>query len=264
MPEGHTIHRAALRLRTVLLDQPLERVQARGAKLVEARAAPKLDGAIVTGIEARGKHLLVHVDRGLTIHSHLRMDGVWHLYRVGEPWKRARVRAWLVLGSGEWDAVNFDGPILELHHTDRLDLVHSLATLGPDVLADEFDGHEYLRRMRRDDAREIGDALLDQSLVAGIGNIYKSETLMLALVDPFRPVGDLDDETLLRIRETATRIMRDGVLDARAITWKGPGPPGRWVYSRAGQRCRRCGGLIQSHAQGENQRTTYWCPRCQR
>ncbi|MCB0877731.1 MAG: Fpg/Nei family DNA glycosylase [Thermoleophilia bacterium] len=263
MPEGHTIHRAARRLRSVLQDRPLERVDARGAHLVEAGASELLRGAVVTGVEARGKHLLVHVDRGVTIHSHLRMDGVWHLYRAGERWRKARRRAWLVLGSGGWDAVNFDGPILQLHRTDELDLVPSLAQLGPDVLVEPFDDAEYLRRMRLDGERELGDAIMDQRLVAGIGNIYKAESLFLARVDPWRRVNDVSDDELVRIRETATRIMHDGVLDARAITYRGPGPEGKWAYGRAGRPCRRCGGPIEARAQGEHQRTTSWCPRCQ-
>jgi endonuclease-8 len=266
VPEGHTIHRAARRLRSILAGNRLERVEVRGQHLVAAKARERLLGATVTDVEARGKHLLVHVaaEDGLTIHSHLRMDGVWHLYRVRDPWKRARRRAWLVLGSGEWDAVNFDGPILGLHRTDELEhLVPSLAALGPDVLGDGFDEAEYLRRMRRDGDRELGDALLDQSIVAGIGNIYKSEALALTRTSPWRRVRDLDDATLLRVRETATRIMRDGVLDARAITWKGPGPAGQWAYGRAGRPCRSCRQPIASRPQGANQRTTYWCARCQ-
>lgn len=264
MPEGHTIHRAARRLRSILDGNELDRVEARGVHLVEARAAEQLRGATVTGVEARGKHLLVHVDRGLTVHSHLRMDGVWHLYRDGERWRKSRRRAWLVLGAGEWDAVNFDGPILQLHRTDRLDLVPSLAQLGPDVLVDPFDDGDYLRRMRSDGSREVGDAVLDQRLVAGIGNIYKNESLFVARVDPWRRIEDLADDDLVRVREVATRLMHDGVLDARAITYRGPGPAGRWAYGRAGLPCRRCSGPITSKPQGVNQRTTYWCADCQR
>jgi endonuclease VIII len=264
MPEGHTIHRAARRLRSVLQDNELQRVQARGAHLVESRAEERLLGTTVTDVQARGKHLLVHVDAGWTVHSHLRMDGIWHLYRRGERWRRNRRRAWLVLGAGDWDAVNFDGPILQLHRTADLERIPALAQLGPDVLATDFDEDEYLRRMRRDDpAREIGDAIMDQRLVCGIGNIYKSESLFLAGVDPWRRLDALDDDELRRIREVATRIMLDGVLDARAITYRGPGPPGRWAYGRGGQPCRRCMSPIRSAAQGADQRTTFWCADCQ-
>jgi endonuclease-8 len=264
MPEGHTIHRAARRLRSVLAGNALERVQVRGAHLLEAHAEQRLAGTVVSDVEARGKHLLVHTGDGWTIHSHLRMDGVWHLYRRGDRWRKARRRAWLVLGAGEWDAVNFDGPILQLLRTDELGQVPSLAQLGPDVLIEPFDDAEYVRRMRSDAARELGDAIMDQRLIAGIGNIYKSESLFLARIDPWRRVQDVTDDELLRIRETATRIMKDGVLDARAITFRGPGTPGRWAYGRSGAPCRRCSRPIESAPQGEHQRTTYWCARCQR
>jgi endonuclease-8 len=191
------------------------------------------------------------------------MDGVWHLYRRGERWRKSRTRAWLVLGSGEWDAVEFDGPILELHRTEDLLRDPAITELGPDILVEPFDDAEYLRRMRRGDQREIGDAVLQQRIVAGIGNIYKAESLYLASIDPWRRVRDLTDEELLEIRRIATRIMHDGVLDARAITYTGPGRPGQWVYGRAGQACRRCRTRIESRKQGDDQRVTYWCPRCQ-
>jgi endonuclease-8 len=263
MPEGHTIHRAARRIRSVLQDQRLDRVAVRGQHLIEAKAETRLRGSTVTGVEARGKHLLIHTDAGWSIHSHLRMDGVWHLYRRGERWRKARTRAWLVLGAGEWDAVNFDGPILELQRTEDLLRDPALTELGPDILVEPFDDAEYLRRMRRNDAREIGDAVLRQRIVAGIGNIYKSESLFMTGIDPWRRVSSLDDADLVRIREQATRIMRDGVLDARAITYTGPGRPGQWAYGRSGLPCRRCGTAILSARQGEDQRTTYWCPSCQ-
>jgi endonuclease-8 len=263
MPEGHTIHRAARRLRSVLQDQPLDRVVARGPHLVVAKAEQRLLGTTVTGVEARGKHLLVHVDAGWSIHSHLRMDGTWQLYRRGERWRKARKRAWLQLGAGDWDAVNFDGPILELHRTQDLQHERVLVELGPDVLAEPFDEREYLRRMRANGGREVGDAVMQQRIVAGIGNIYKAESLFLAGIDPWRRVEELDDSELIVIREVATRIMLDGVLDARAITFNGPGPPGKWAYGRPGRPCRRCGSPIRSAPQGEDQRTTFWCERCQ-
>jgi endonuclease-8 len=263
MPEGHTIHRAARRLRSVLAGNRLDRVSARGTHLVQAKAELRLRGTTVTDVEARGKHLLIHTDAGWTIHSHLRMDGVWHLYRRGERWRKSRSRAWLQLGAGEWDAVNFDGPILELHRTQDLLRDAVLTELGPDVLVEPFDDAEFLRRMHRNGDREIGDAVMQQRIVAGIGNIYKAESLFMSRIDPWRRVRELSDEELLSIRETATRIMHDGVLDARAITFHGPGPVGRWAYDRYGLPCRVCGTPIRREKQGADQRSTYWCPTCQ-
>ncbi|MCW2956620.1 MAG: DNA-(apurinic or apyrimidinic site) lyase [Thermoleophilia bacterium] len=262
MPEGHTIHRAARRLRSVLVGNRLDRVVARGPDLVAAKAEQRLRGAIVTDVEARGKHLLIHTDAGWSIHSHLRMDGAWHLYRAGERWRKARYRAWLQLGSGDWDAVNFDGPILEIARTEELLRDRRLTELGPDILVEPFDDADYLRRMRRLGSTEVGEAVMQQRAVAGIGNIYKSESLYLAGIDPWRRNRDLGDEELLRIREIATRIMKDGVLDSRAITYPGP-PAGRWVYDRGGQPCRRCSTRIMSRPQGADQRITWWCPTCQ-
>lgn len=263
MPEGHTIHRAARRLASVLTGNQLERVEVRGAHLTEARAAEHLRGATVTSVEARGKHLLIHTDTGWSVHSHLRMDGVWHLYRHGERWRKSRTRAWLVLGAGDWDAVEFDGPILTLQRTEDLAHDRSLTDLGPDILVEPFDDAHYVSRMRGSSELEIGEAVMRQQLVAGIGNIYKNESLFLAQIDPWRRVSDLRDEELVRIRETATRIMHDGVLDARAITFKGPGRPGRWAYDRFGLPCRRCRTPIDRRKQGADQRSTYWCSTCQ-
>lgn len=264
MPEGHTIHRAARRIGSVLRGQEIERVEARGPGLVEARAAERLRGDVVRDVEARGKHLMIHTEGGYTIHSHLRMDGAWHLYRAGERWRKSRTRAWLALGAGEWDAVNFDGPILELVHTADLDKVRGLAELGPDLLIEPFDDAEYLRRMRRANEREIGDALLQQWIVAGIGNIYKSESLFMTLNDPWQLVREFSDEELVRIREKATTIMTEGITNSRAVTFHGPGRPGRWVYRRAGEACRRCATRILAREQGADRRVTYWCPKCQR
>ncbi|MEO6867927.1 MAG: DNA-formamidopyrimidine glycosylase family protein [Gaiellales bacterium] len=263
MPEGHTIHRAARRLASVLVGKPLERVQVRGRHLVEARASERLLGTTVTQVEPRGKHLLVHTDAGWSVHSHLRMDGVWHLYRRGERWRKSRARAWLVLGSGEWDAVNFDGPILELYPTAQLLQEPVLTELGPDILVEPFDDVEYLRGMRLNGGRQIGDAVLRQRIVAGIGNIYKNESLYLASIDPWRRVEELTDEQLIAVREIATRIMRDGVLDARAITYSGPGRAGQWVYGRGRMPCRRCARAVNQRPQGEDQRMTFWCATCQ-
>jgi len=247
----------------VLRGKRLDRVEARGAHLVAAKAVQRLRGTTVVDVEARGKHLLVHTDAGWSIHSHLRMDGAWHLYRRGERWNKSRRRAWIVLGAGDWDAVNFDGPILELHRTEDLLRSPVLTELGPDILVEPFDDRDFLRRMRRNDEREIGDAVMQQRIVAGIGNIYKAESLFMTGIDPWRRVAKLSDEELVRIREQATKIMQDGVLDARAITYAGPGVPGRWAYGRFGEPCRRCATAIRREPQGQDQRSTYWCPTCQ-
>ncbi|MBC7645271.1 MAG: Fpg/Nei family DNA glycosylase, partial [Thermoleophilia bacterium] len=239
------------------------RVAARGPNLREAHAVERLTGTSLDKAEARGKILLLHFSNELSVHSHLRMDGSWHIYRSGERWRKPGNAAWLVLDTGEWQAVNFHGPILELAPTDATLRDTRVTRLGPDILVDPFDDAEYLRRMRGDSWREIGDAVMQQALVAGIGNIYKSESLFMSGIDPWRTVASLSDEQLVNIREVATRIMIDGVLDHRAITFRGPGPAGKWVYNRSGVPCRRCGASLLSRDQGRDQRTTYWCTRCQ-
>jgi endonuclease VIII len=263
MPEGHTIHRAARRLRSALLGHCMERVEARGPHLQLAKAEQRLTGSVVQGIEARGKHLLIHFDNGYSVHSHLRMDGAWHLYRSGERWRKPRRAAWLVLDTGEWQGVNFNGPILELQPTEELERDGRLLALGPDLLVEPFDDADYLRRMRANDWREIGDAVMQQRIVAGIGNIYKNESLFMTRTDPWRTVASLGDEQLVELRELATRIMTDGILDPRAITYRGPGPAGQWVYGRNGRACRTCGTSIRMREQGDDRRITWWCPRCQ-
>ena len=264
MPEGHVIHRAARRLASVLVGRELADVQARGRDLVEARAAERLRGDTVTEVVPLGKNLLIHFASGWSIYSHLKMDGVWHLYRSGERWRKSRRAMWLVLDTGEWQAVNFNGVDLELHRTDELMRDSRITMLGPDVLDPAFDEQEYLARMRgRGNHRELGDALMRQNIICGIGNIYKAESCFLALADPWRAVATYSDDELLEIRRIATRIMVDGVLDQRVVTFHGPGPAGQWVYGRHRQPCRRCGQRVRMREQGADQRVTWWCAHCQ-
>jgi len=263
MPEGHSIHRAARRIRAAIGGAVMERVEARGPDLVEVKAEQRLAGSTLVETEAQGKHLLLHFSSGCSVHSHLRMDGAWHVYREGERWKKGSRRAWLVLGGGGWLAVNFDGPILELHPTEELRRDSRLLRLGPDILGDAFNDDEYLRRLRRNHHLEIGEAVMRQDIVAGIGNIYKNESLFLSGTSPWRRIAELDDDELLAIRTTATRIMTDGILDSRTITYTGPGRPGQWVYGREAKPCRRCGRELSSCKQGVDQRITWWCASCQ-
>jgi endonuclease-8 len=263
MPEGHVILRAAKRLAAGLEGERIVRVTARGPDLVAARARQRLEGAVLTAAEPRGKWLMIHFDNGMSLLSHLRMDGAWHVYRSGERWRRSGRSAWVVLDSGRWQGVNFDGPILELHRTSELLRDARITELGPDILAAGFDDVEYVRRMRTAPDAQLGDALMRQRLVCGIGNIYKNETLFLTGTSPWQTVAQTPDELLLRMREVCSKIMLEGTLDPRAITYHGPGPVGRWVYGRTGEACRSCGARIQTAHQGDEQRITWWCPLCQ-
>jgi endonuclease-8 len=232
-----------------------------------------LVGATVTLVESRGKHLLIGFDSGLELRTHLGMHGSWHRYSPGESWRRPPSRARIVLEVPGAVAVCFDAPTVELFDARARSIHPVLSALGPDLLAPEFDDGacaEAQRRLR-DPSRApltIAEALLDQSALAGIGNVYKSEVLFVERVDPFARVADLDDETVRRLVMTSRRLLlanREG--GARVTTdpnVAGLGGPGRvWVYERAGRPCRRCGRVVRARQHGRLSRWTYWCPSCQ-
>ncbi len=250
MAEGDTILRLARRIdaalagETVAVSAPNPRGRAAGIE--------RLDGRRLERSEARGKHLLLHFD-DLVLHSHLGMSGGWHLYPPGARWRRPRASAWALLAGTEQEAVQFGGPTLRLLRADRLRRDPQLARLGPDVLAAEFDPDAVLGGMRADPSRTLGDALLDQRLLAGIGNIFKSEACFAARLDPWRPVGDLSDEELRGALLAARRLMQEAVLSGRHP---------HAVYRHRGP-CPACGGQLASRGQGDANRTTYWCPSCQ-
>jgi endonuclease-8 len=256
MPEGDTIHYAALRMRP-LLEGRVPEISHPHPRLRGERWAQKLAGQPVARIDAHGKHLFLRFANDLTIHSHLRMTGSWGTYRPGQPWRRARRRAWLVLHTDEGDVVQFDGPVLELLTESRTRFDRRLAQLGPDILAADLDGQEFLRRLRQDDpTRPIGDALLDQRTIAGIGNLWKCEGCFSAGIDPWRPIGRVSDDEALAIVDAARPGMqqsaRDGMQDLHRV-----------VYAKAGRPCPRCGEPICSRGQGDDNRVTYWCGSCQ-
>jgi endonuclease-8 len=256
MPEGDTIHRAAARLRSVLVGQTVRGFRA--ARMVGDR--PKV-GATIEGVEAVGKHLLVHFDDGLTLQTHMRMTGSWHLYRHGERWQRPAHTARVVIEVDEWVAVCFSAPVVRSYRpaSGHTPVDH----LGVDLCRADADIDEVLSRLDAlvlPDA-EIGPVLLDQRVAAGVGNVYKSETLFACAVNPFVTVGSLSDETRRALFATAARLLQSNLTGgARATTIAG----GVAVYGRARQPCVRCGTPIERTMQGVPQRLTYWCPRCQR
>jgi len=249
--EGDTILRLARRFEQTLVGK----VVAASAPNPRGRAAgvERLDGRPLEAAEARGKHLLLAFGE-LSLHSHLGMSGGWHVYRQGARWRRSRSSAWAVLSGGGWEAVQFGGPTLEVIATDRLRRDPRIARLGPDVLADRFDEDAAVAAIRADPTRAVGDALLHQRLVAGIGNIFKSEACFAAGADPWRRVADLGDDEIRRTLAAARRLMQESVAEGR---------PDRAVYKRAGRPCPACGTPIEARGQGDANRRTYWCPRCQ-
>jgi endonuclease VIII len=257
VPEGDTIHRAAHRIGEALVGKRIAEIETPHPRHALDRWPERLAGRAVRRVDARGKHLFIRFEGDLTLHSHLRMTGRWGVYRRGERWRRSPHRAWLVIRTPDHEVVQFDGPVLELMTDSRTRIDQRIAGLGPDVLDVDFDGSRFLARLRQDDpTRGIGDALLDQRNVAGIGNRWKSEGCFLAATAPWRPLAALaDDEALAIVREIRP-LMQESASSGRR---HGP----TWVFERAGRPCRRCGTLVRARGQGDDNRTTYWCPSCQ-
>ena len=271
MPEGDTIHHAARRVGAALVGREIESVETPHPRHGMDRWSERLTGHGVGRVDARGKHLFVRFEGGLTLHSHLRMTGKWGVYRRGAQWRRAPHRAWLVIRTAEHEVVEFDGPVLELMTEGRTRFDQRLAALGPDVLDAGFDPAGVLRRLRADDqTRAIGVALLDQRLVAGFGNVWKNEGCFMGGVDPWRAVADLSDAKVLDIVERSRPLMAlSAERGGRIVTVEphraSPGGSTRyWVHGRRGLPCRRCATPIRSRGQGDDNRNTFWCPSCQR
>ena len=258
MSEGDTIHRLARRLEGALGGRRLVSASAPSAasplRLRKERLAA-LRGATLAGAEARGKHLLLHFDDELALYCHLGMSGSWRLRREGERWGRAVGGAWVVLSAEGIEAAQFGGSRLALRTEAELRSDRRLAGLGPDPLAKGFTSELGLGALRAtDQSRELGEALLDQRVIAGIGNVCKSEGCHAARLSPWRPLGELADEDLLRVIEATRALMREGLERGRRP---------RRIYRRAGAACPRCGAAIRLRGQGDANRTTYWCPGCQ-
>jgi endonuclease-8 len=261
MPEGDTIAYAANRIRPVLQGRAPDEIVTPQPRHALDRWPSRLAGRVVRSVDTYGKHLFLRFDGDLVLHSHLGMTGMWGVYepgRTGSRPARSLRRAWIVFRAGSREVVEFDGPLLELMTEGRTRFDQRLVALGPDVLAPEFDHERFLRRFRDDDqTRGVGDALLDQRNVAGIGNIWKAEGCWEARVDPWRPVsGVADHDAVAIIDAVRPRMMRSATLGHRAIAPR--------VYGHAGRPCPRCGTLIVARGQGDANRTTYWCPGCQK
>lgn len=254
MPEGDTLHRTAARLRPALVGAELRRFDA--PRLTGPR--PRLGESIVA-VEAVGKHLMVRFGGGVVLQTHLRMTGSWHLYAPGERWRKPAHLARVVIEVPEAVAVCFSAPVVRTHLGER-EATEAVAHLGPDLCRADADLDEAAARMAAvDPETEIGVVLLDQRVAAGIGNVYKSEVLWALRVDPFAHVGSLDETLRRDLIETAARLLRANLTTTRRTTV----PGGLAVYGRTRRPCRRCGTPIRARRQGEQARTTYWCPRCQ-
>lgn len=253
MPEGDIAWLTAQRLHTALAGRPLTRCEFRVPRL----ATTDLRGRTVLEALARGKHLLIRIEGGLTLHTHLRMDGSWRLRRTTAPPPRDyRIR--VVLANAEWRALGYSLGVVELLRTAEEDRV--VGHLGPDLLGPDWDLEEAVRRLREEPERTIGEALLDQRRLAGIGNLYKCEVLFLRGVWPWTPVRDVPDlEGLVTL---ARRLLETNRARwSQSITGSMRDGGTTYVHGRRGRPCRRCGTAVRTSGQGE--RITYWCPSCQ-
>lgn len=253
MPEGDTILRTARVLHRALAGRVVERFEA--PRLEGPHPGP---GTLVTGVEAVGKHLFVDFDTGLSLHTHMRMNGSWHLYRPGAPWRKPAGAARVVIEVEGAVAVCFSAPVVEMVDGAARTLSH----LGPDLCQPDTDLDEALRRLVRFIPPEtaIAEVLLDQRVAASVGNVYKSEVLFACGVDPFTPVGQLSLPMRRRLFESAARLLRANLEGWQRSTVQGGGLA---VYGRSGRPCRRCGTAIRCQRHGAQARTTYWCPTCQ-
>jgi len=261
MPEGDTLHRIAHVLGIALGTAPITAAE------VHPRwnhvQTHDLVGRSVRKVESRGKNLLLHLEGDTVLWSHLRMTGSWHVYRPGEPWLRPVRQRSIALATDRAVAVGFNLPVLERMSTARALRHPALASLGPDLLSPDFDASAALTRFRMAPLAALGEALLDQRLACGIGNVYKSEALHLARLDPWQRVESTLDETLLALLERTRMLMRRNLDGHPRRTHHGADGDRYFVYGREGRPCRTCEVTIAMKRQGPEARSTYYCPRCQ-
>jgi endonuclease VIII len=265
MPEGDTLARIAHVLRPILA----------GRRIVAARGRPggaRLDlviGTTVSDVEARGKHLLIGFGNGLTLHTHLGMNGSWHRYRPDERWRRPASRAVAVLSTTDATVVCFDAPTVELLETRALAAHPVLRALGSDIATADFDIDAALVRLREPQraTMALGDALIDQSALAGLGNVYRSELPFIERVSPLAPVAQVRDELLRAMLERGAALVRQNSAGGPRITTPAATPGNVHVYRRTGRPCPRCGTQIVSKVTRAHPRAAprraYWCPACQ-
>jgi endonuclease-8 len=278
MPEGDTIYRSARALAKALEGKVITAFETGLAPLARVNDDAPLAGRTVEKVESRGKWLLIHFSGDLILVTHMLMSGSWHLYRTGEKWWMGRSRMRVALSTADWQAVAFNVPIAEFHTARTLARSGQVPALGPDVLSEGFTIEQGVLRLKSygeaHPEAEIAVVLLNQRVLAGLGNVYKSEVAFAAGVNPFRAISTITDREFEVMTERSQRWLKVNVIDGAGdgiVTYSGnrrtTNSANRedrlWVYGRQGQECRRCGALIQMRKQGEQARSTYWCPACQ-
>jgi endonuclease-8 len=274
MPEGDTIFRAARTLNRALAGQVVTKFETQLPQLSRVDEDAPIAGRTVESVDASGKWIHMKFSGDLTLLTHMLMSGSWHIYRPGEAWQRGRQQMRVAVYTANFVAVAFQVPIAEFHTAATLRRHRSVVRLGPDVLGVEFDTEAAAARIASRPELEVGVALLTQSIVAGLGNVFKSEVCFASGVNPFRLVGSLTADELSALMTNARRFMLANVSDGsgdQIVTYTGfrrttgrSDPSERlWVYGRRDDPCRRCGSAIESRKQGLDARVTFWCPQCQ-
>jgi len=278
MPEGDTIYRSARALHRVLAGHVVTAFDTGLAKLARVNDDTPLKGRTIEKVESRGKWLFIYFTGDLILVTHMLMSGSWHIYRTGERWRMPRSKMRAVISTAEWQAVAFNVPIAEFHTARSLERSEQVPRLGPDILSGDFTietGIERIATYARDTPEaEVGVTLLNQRILAGLGNVYKSEVAFSARVNPFRAIRTLSRSEIERVVEIAYRYMKANVADGKndgILTYTGSRRTTHamdreerlWVYKREGQECRRCGATVLMRKQGTQARVTFWCPECQ-
>jgi endonuclease-8 len=275
MPEGDTIFRTARSLGRALGGELVTVFRSTYPNLTRFHDDAPITGRTVERVESRGKWLLIHFSGGATLATHMLMSGSWHIYKHGDRWQQPRFNMRIVIENSRYIAVGFKVPVAEMHTPDSLARQRRIPAVETDVLSAAFDEAEVMRRLLSNSHAAIADALLNQSILAGVGNVFKSEVCFVTGVHPYCRVGALNGDQLQAIVTASRKLVRANVLEDSGdaiVTYMGRGrrtthesdpTESLWVYGRSGQRCRRCGEPIRRRIQGDDARVTFWCPRCQ-
>lgn len=275
MPEGDTIFRSARALHRALAGKPVTGFRSTYPLLTRFHDDTPLTGQMVERVESRGKWLLMHFSGGGTLATHMLMSGSWHIYRPGERWQKPGSAARIVIENSEYHAIGFNVPVAEMHTAQTLARDRRIPGAGGDLLRGDFDAEATLARFLAHSDEEIGNVLLDQRVLAGVGNVFKSEVCFVTGMHPFRKAGTLGRDEAAQVIAVARQQLAANVMEDspdRIVTYRGVGrrttnhsdpSESLWVYGRSGQPCRRCGAVIRRRLQGFDARVTFWCPQCQ-
>jgi len=275
MPEGDTIFRTARAMGRALTGKPVTGFRSTYPLLTRFNEDAPLAGQVVSSVESRGKWLLIHFSGGATLATHMLMSGSWHIYRPGQRWQKPANQMRIVLENREYQTVGFMVPVAKMHTAKTLARDNRIPRPGADVLSQDFDAAATAVRLRNCADEEVGDVLLHQEVMAGVGNVFKSEVCFVEGVNPFCKVVALSDAQITALIETARRLVAANVLEDSGnliVTYRGMNrrttnhsnpEDSLWVYGRKGAPCRRCGDLIRRRIQGPDARVTFWCQRCQ-